>query len=134
MEAVAEKIADALRQIPTLKDLQGAKIEQFPGCNVSRHVFESDILETDNSIKFRVLSLDAPKLRGALPAGIYLETSIEYVIDRDIDPSITGSLSKRMAKQLSKTRVIEEDLKLSPFGYTEKYHYLVFSLTPAQQG
>jgi hypothetical protein len=134
MEAPIEATTDSFQQTPTLKDLQSAIRENFPGCEQGlKNTFISDLLETDKGIKFRVLDLGGPRSDGSLSEGVFLQTFVEYLPDVPTDPALAKGLSKKMAEQLSKTRVIEEDLQITPFTYSKIHHYLLFSVTIKQQ-
>jgi hypothetical protein len=130
MEAPVGVSTDLLQQTPSLKALQEAVREHFPGCQQgTKDVFVSDLIEAKGGIKFRVLDLTTPRSDISMPAGIFLQTCVEYLPGVDIDPSLTKSMTGKLAELLSKTRIIETDLQLTPFTYSKIHHYLVFSVT-----
>jgi hypothetical protein len=132
METSTEATSDLLQQTPSLNVLQDAIREYFPGCQQgTKNKFVSDLLETKCGTKFRVLDLNAPRSDLSLPAGVFLQTCFEYLPNLRVDPvpALAKELSEKMAEQLSKTRIIEGDLQLTPFTYSKIHHFLVFSVT-----
>jgi hypothetical protein len=129
MERSTEAPVDILQQTPSLKVLQEAIREYFPGCvQGTKNMFVSNLLETKDGTKFWVLDLKSPRSDGSLPAGVFLQTCVEYLSNVPIDPCLAKGLSEKMAEQLSKTRIIESDLELAPFKYSKIHHFLVFSV------